>query len=425
MAIADTSGQDVLLKPKSRVGRTTLLAAAALVVTGLSVWVVLPGLQRWSLAEASVVRERLRLATVSRGDFVRDVSVQGRVVAAVSPTLYATQDGTITFFVEAGDRVAQGDRLAVLDSPEITNRLEQERATAQRFQIELERNRIEAKQQKLNNRKTVDLANVQLTAANREKRRSELAYEKNAISQIGYEKAHDELQNAELAHKHAVADATLDSERLDFEQKTKQLEADRQALLVADLERQVAELIILSPVHGIVGNILVDQKTTVGRNQRVASVVDLSQFEIEVQVPESYADDLAIGMAVEVRLGDRIDLATLVSVSPEIIDNQVTGRIRFDGDVPRGLRQNQRLTTRILLESKDNVLMVPRGQFLQSGGGRIAYRVENDLAHRLAIEVGARSLNTVEILSGLQAGDTIVISSIETFEGAQTVVITN
>ena len=305
----------MLLKPKSRVGRTTLLAAAALVVTGLSVWVVLPGLQRWSLAEASVVRERLRLATVSRGDFVRDVSVQGRVVAAVSPTLYATQDGTITFFVEAGDRVAQGDRLAVLDSPEITNRLEQERATAQRFQIELERNQIQAKQQKLNNRKTVDLANVQLTAANREKRRSELAYEKNAISQIDYEKAHDELQNAELAHKHAVADATLDSERLDFEQKTKQLEADRQALLVADLERQVAELIILSPVQGIVGNILVEQKTTVGRNQRVASVVDLSQFEIEVQVPESYADDLAIGMAVEVRLGERMNLATLARKS--------------------------------------------------------------------------------------------------------------
>ena len=425
MAIADTSGQDVLLKPKSRVRRTTLLAAAALVVTGLSVWVVVPGLQRWSQAEASVVRERLRLATVSRGDFVRDVSVQGRVVAAVSPTLYATQEGTITFFVEAGDRVAQGDQLAVLDSPEISNSLEQERATLQRFQIELERNRIQAKQRKLNNQKTVDLANVQLIAANREKRRSELAYEKNAISQIDYEKAHDELQNAELAHKHAVADAALDSERLDFEQKTKQLEAHRQSLLVADLKRQVDELTILSPVNGIVGNILVEQKTAVSRNQRVVSVVDLSQFEIEVQVPESYADDLAIGMAVEVRLDDRVNLATLVSVSPEIIDNQVTGRIRFDGDVPRGLRQNQRLTTRILLESKDNVLMVPRGQFLQSGGGRIAYRVENDIARRLAIEVGARSLNTVEILSGLQAGDTIVISSIDTFEGAETVLITN
>ncbi|MFB3107134.1 MAG: efflux RND transporter periplasmic adaptor subunit, partial [Pseudomonadales bacterium] len=371
--------------------------------------VVVPGLQRWSQAEASIVRERLRLATVSRGDFVRDVSVQGRVVAAVSPTLYATQDGTITFFVEAGDRVAQGVQLAALDSPEISNSLEQEQATQQRFQIELERNRIQAKQRKLNNQKTVDLANVQLIAANREKRRSELAYEKNAISQIDYEKAHDELQNAELAHKHAVADAALDSERLDFEQKTKQLEVHRQSLLVADLERQVDELTILSPVNGIVGNILVDQKTAVSRNQRVVSVVDLSQFEIEVQVPESYADDLAIGMAVEVRLDDRVNLATLVSVSPEIIDNQVTGRIRFDGDVPRGLRQNQRLTTRILLESKDNVLMVPRGQFLQSGGGRIAYRVENDIARRLAIEVGARSLNTVEILSGLQAGDTIVI----------------
>lgn len=102
VAIADTSGQDVLLTPKSRTRRALLAAVAAVAVTALTVWIVVPGLQRWSQAEASVVRERLRLATVARGDFVRDVSVQGRVVAAVSPTLYATQDGTITFFVEAG-----------------------------------------------------------------------------------------------------------------------------------------------------------------------------------------------------------------------------------------------------------------------------------------------------------------------------------
>jgi len=66
-------------------------------------------------------------------------------------------------------------------------------------------------------------------------------------------------------------------------------------------------------------------------------------------------------MQAEVRTGSSLYLATLVAVSPEIIDNQVTGRVRFNDQVPAGLCQNQRLTTRILLEEKNNVLMVQRG----------------------------------------------------------------
>ena len=180
-----------------------------------------------------------------------------------------------------------------------------------------------------------------------------------------------------------------------------------------------------SPVNGIVGNLLVDQKTTVARNQAVLSVVDLSQFEIEQQVPESYADDLAIGMAAQVHIGAVVHDATLVSISPEIINGQVTARVRFDGDPPQGLRQNQRLTTRILLEAKDDVLMVRRGQFLETGGGRIAYVVVDDMAQRRTIEVGGRSLSDVEVHTGLKAGDTIVISSTDAFNGAQTVLITD
>ncbi len=425
MAIADTSAQDVLLNPKSRGRRTLIVVVVAAIVLGIGGWFTIPALKRWSEAEASVTRERLRLATVTRGDFVRDVSVQGRVVAAVSPTLYATQAGTITFQVDSGDRVSAGDVTAIIDSPEISNRLEQEQSTLERLQLELERHRIQSKQDRLQNQKAVDMANVQLTAADREKRRAELAYAKEAISQIDWEEAHDDLQKAEFAQKHAIADAALADERLVFEARTKQLEADRQGLLVSDLQRQVNELTMRSPVNGIVGNLLVDQKTTVARNQAVLSVVDLSQFEIEQQVPESYADDLAIGMAAQVHIGAVVHDATLVSISPEIINGQVTARVRFDGDPPQGLRQNQRLTTRILLEAKDDVLMVRRGQFLETGGGRIAYVVVDDMAQRRTIEVGGRSLSDVEVLTGLKAGDTIVISSTDAFNGAQTVLITD
>ena len=395
-----------------------VLTAAALLA--------MPTLTRWFEAEMSVSRERLRTAKVTRGDLVRDVSVQGRVVAAVSPTLYATQAGTITFQVEAGDMVSAGDVLAVIDSPEVANRLEQEEATRSRRAIEVERQRIQAEQHKLATRKAVDLASVALTAARREARRADQAYATEAISQIDFEKAHDELRSAELAHEHAAADAELEAERLDFELRTLELELERQRLLVHDLRRQVDELSIRSPAAGIVGNRLVEQKTAVGPNMPVLGVVDLSRFEVEAQVPESYADDLAVGMAAEVRVGQVPKAATLVAVSPEVMDGSVTVRLRFDDDAGTvGLRQNQRLTTRVLLEAKYGVLRVTRGQFLESGGGRIAYVLEGDMARRRGIEIGARSLNAVEVVAGLNAGDEIVVSGIEGFEGKETVLVTD
>jgi HlyD family secretion protein len=94
--------------------------------------------------------------------------------------------------------------------------------------------------------------------------------------------------------------------------------------------------------------------------------------------------------------------------------------------MPPGLRQNQRLTTRILMEEKNAVLTLQRGQFLDSGGSRIAYVLDEDnVAHRRSIEVGARSLAAVEIVHGLNEGEVVVISSIDQFRSADTVLVTN
>ncbi len=422
--IADTTAQDVKVESASSRSRTLSIAAAVFALAVLLALLAGPALTRWWNAEHSIPHDRVRVATVQRGDFTRDVAVQGRVVAAVSPTLYAADEGTITFSVNAGDRVADGTILAKVESPELANRLQQEQALLSRKQVELDRQAIQSKQQRLTNQKTADLAQLALTAAQRESRRATDAYEKEAISKHDYEKALDDLESAEYAHRHAVADADLDNERLAFEQRTKQLEVDQQALLVQDLSRQVAALTLRSPVTGVVGNLLVEQKTNVTRNQPVMSVVDLGQFEVEAQIPESYADDLAIGMRAEILVNQRQFPAQLVSVSPEIIDNQVTARLRFAEAVPDGLRQNQRLTTRVLLEEKSDVLIVDRGQFLESGGGRIAYRLDGDVATRVNIVVGARSLNVVEITDGLRDGDRIIVSSTETLNDANTILLT-
>jgi HlyD family secretion protein len=71
----------------------------------------------WLGSESVTSRERLRLAEVSRGHFVRDVAAEGTVVAAVSPTLFAVAPGTVSYLVRAGDSVTKGEALATVWLP--------------------------------------------------------------------------------------------------------------------------------------------------------------------------------------------------------------------------------------------------------------------------------------------------------------------
>jgi HlyD family secretion protein len=406
--------------------RKRLLLSAVGVVAITAAWLAAPVVGRWADATISVPVERVRIATVKLGDLVQDVSVQGRVVAAVSPTLYATAAGTITLEAEAGERVLEGQVVASVVSPELTNELQQAESVLAQRQMELERQRIESRQLALEKRKAADLADVALIAAKREKRRADKANELGVIPEIDYEKAQDDLRNAELAYTHAIADADLFDERLAFELRASEFDVGRQELFVGDLRRQVDALSIKSPVAGIVGDLLVAQKAAVSRDTPVMAVVDLSRFEVDAQIPESYADDLAIGMTAEVLVGGERYAGHVTAVSPEIVNNQVASRVRFSGNTPNNLRQNQRLTVRVLLAEHNDVMMVQRGQFLDSGGGRIAYIVtEEGMAEKRQIETGARSLGAVEIVAGLRPGDNIVISNLDAFRSAETVLLTD
>jgi HlyD family secretion protein len=194
---------------------------------------------------------------------------------------------------------------------------------------------------------------------------------------------------------------------------------------VHELERQVTALEIKSPVEGLVGQLLVAQRATVAANTPVVTVVDLGAFELEIRVPDSFARDLAIGMGAEIRAGAANFAGRVRSVSPEVIDGNVATRLEFVDKRPDGLRQNQRLSARILIEERPNVIKVERGPFVESGGGNSAYFVVDGIAERRAIRTGAVSLDAVEITSGAVVGDQIVVSGADAFGDGQRVRIGN
>jgi HlyD family secretion protein len=421
--IRDTSDQDINLTPPPSDWHKKPRLWAAIIGLVVLVYLAFPFIQKIQGASVSVALERVRLGVVERGDLIRDVSAQGKIIASVKPVLFSPSSGRVSLKVRAGDTVQKGDSIAQIFSPELVSQHQQENSQLESLRSEVSRQEIQTRTEKLALQQSLDLAEVTSIAASREKRRADTAYEKGIISVQDFEKAADDLHRAELEHQHLEEANVLRIERLNLELEMLNHDFSRQQFLVNDLLRKVEELAITSPVTGVVGNIEVNEMDFVSQYQALLSVVDLSVYEVEVAVPESHADDLALGIDAEIALGGETFAGILTSISPEVQDGKVNCQVRFKEGSPASLRQNQRVSVRILLETKFQVLTVNRGNFMQATAGRFAYLVNDGIATKTAIEVGSTSVSKLEITGGLEEGDVIVISGAGYFDDQDQVLL--
>jgi HlyD family secretion protein len=420
--LRDTAAQDrPIERPSLRRRHGKLVVAVLAGVVGLcvlvGVWL------RYSGAGGSVDRSRLTIATVERSSFVRDIVADGQVIAAVSPTLYADSLGTVSLKVHAGDSVSRGQVVAVIDSPDLTARLAQEEASAVGLRIDWQRATLDADRTLSQLKDAFEQAQVDQRTAQRELDRSRKAYELGSYTELQALKAQDALEKAQFSYTQARLNYESQPKLNRFDVDSKKALYDRQELLVGDLHRQVERLNVRSPVEGQVGRVDVADRASVAKDAPLLSVIDLSALEIEIKVIESFARDLRAGMTADLDGGGGHFKAVVSGVSPEVIAGQVTARLRFVGDKPSGLRQSQRMSVRIFIDRRENVLMVDRGTFIDQDGGAFVYLVHGNLAERRPVRLGAASIAKVEILEGLGVGDQVVVSGTDAFNGAERVIL--
>jgi HlyD family secretion protein len=422
--LRDTSAQDRVIEPQSPFKRHRKIIIAVLALA-LALIVLAVYLMRYSGAGVSVDRARVAIATVERGSFVRDIAADGQVVAAVSPTLYANALGTVTLKAHAGDSVVKGQVLAIVDSPDLTAKLSQEDATLAGLRLDWQRATLEAEHKLAQLRDAYDQAQVDLKTAQRERDRSRKAYELGSYSELQALKAEDSLEKAQFAFEQAKSNYESQPKQNHFDIDSKKALLDRQQFLEADLKRQVDGLNVKSPVDGQVGQVQVADRASVAKDAPLLTVVDLSALEVEIKVTESLARDLRPGMTADLDGGGHHWQGSVSGVSPEVVAGQVTARLRFGDEKPAGLRQSQRLSVRIFIDRRDNILMVDRGSFVDQEGGGFAYVVHGNIAERRPVQLGAASIAKVEVLDGLAIGDQIVISGTDAFKGAERVILSH
>ena len=213
--IQGTSQQDkVIQRPaKSRLRRLlpTMTSAGVLIIVAAVIFQFLN-----QNAILTLSRTQMQFATVQRGDLVRDISVQGRIVAANAPTLYSQDTGQVQLFKQPGETVTQGDLLATITSPTLQNDLQQQEAVLAGMQSEAQRAELTAREQQLDTEQVMNTAHVNLLAAKRELQRARQSIEFGVIRQLDFDIAEDNVTTAELEFDHAKRKVELARDKLRF-----------------------------------------------------------------------------------------------------------------------------------------------------------------------------------------------------------------
>ena len=413
---------DRIIDPKENRGKRTRKAAYWLVVL-LAVGAGTYLLVRWIRPAAD--EDRLRFATVERGDVQNTVNATALVLPAFEEQLNAPVATRIEeVLLTAGKEVGEGDLLIRLDQDYVRLQLD-----GRRDQLAIRENNIGL----LNLEYDRDLQQLTYDA---EIKKLELAAARAQLEdarrllQIGGA-TEEEVEAAELR----VRISELESGKLDNQlaysknslagrKRRLQLEVGVEEKEVRQLSRRLRETDVRAPRAGVVTWINENIGQQVAEGTALARIADLGRYRVEGTLSDRYAEQLSVGMPVRMHVGrDRL-AGTVTAILPEVNNNTIRFRVALDEADSDGLRPNLRAELYLITNERNDVLRVKNGPTF--GGGRMqsVFVVRGGEAVRTEVQTGIRNGDFVEIVSGLRAGDKIIISDTEEFERMSTLQLT-
>lgn len=369
----------------------------------------------------SVRASELSFGVVERGDLEVMVPASGRVVPAVEEIIISpVSTRLLRAFALPGDSVAEGTPLLELDlEAELTdyNKTLDERAMGNH----------RLKQLRMSNNTTLSDLAMQIEV----KEMQVKGYEVD----VANERRLDSLGSG-TGDRVRQAETSLRVARLELKQLREKLGNERHIAAAAEQAEQLAVNSIdkdlamrrltlergrvMAPISGALTFLRTDIGSQVSAGERLAVVADLSRFKIAAKVPEGSAAKIGVGAPVEVRIGGESLSGTVSNVNPQATGGQVDFIVRLDEPSHRRLRSGLSTELFVSYGSRSDILLLPRAKYYTAPG---EYRLfvqdsEGTIAKR-TVRLGEGSRRYVEVVSGLQLGDKVVVSDMSQYENAK------
>lgn len=410
----DIARPDLVARKKSQ--KIALLASAIAglaIVTGLAI-----GLGN---SAPSVSRENLLLDTVRKGTFVRGVRGTGKLIPSQTRLAVARTEASVDrILVRAGSEVESDTIIISLVNPLVEERLQT--ANAAFSAAESDHIALRAKLQSDMFTIQSELAEVRgdYESAKIQEEAGLRASEMGVLSDVEYRRMKVEV--VQLRERLKLAEQRVGQFKFNLEAQVG-ASASRLSQLknAADLRAAEAEsLQVRAGMNGILQRIEVEEGQRVAVGDNLARVAKPEGLIAELLIPESQASQLQIGLPATIQAGNKQIAGQILRVDPAISKGAVRVEISLTSDVPEGARPEQSIEGSITLGEVPQSLYVRRPVNTSPNRSGFVYKIiDSDTAERTAVQFGAESVTEVQILSGLEEGDQIVLSDLGSIEGAE------
>lgn len=366
-------------------------------------------------------KDTITVAAAKDGEFNDYIRVTGQVKPMTTIQLSPQEGGVVQeILVEEGSAVKAGQPLLVLSNDDLDLQILTAEAELAEKENILRNTMISMEQQRLSVRQDQMQYELDIRRGKRNYEQQKALYDDKLVAKEDYLKAKEDYDLAakkyELICERAVQDSLYRSSEIGQMQES----LDNMRKNMQLIRRRKDNLVIKAPIDGELGLLDVVLGQSIVSGTKIGQINSVGSYKAEAQIDEHYIDRVTVGLEASFERQDSTYRMSIRKVYPEVRDGKFQADFKFEGAQPDNIRTGQTYYLNLQLGQPEEAVIIPRGTFYQSTGGKWIYVMSKDgtRAYKRSIRIGRQNPQNYEVLEGLEAGEKVIVSSYDNYGDA-------
>ncbi|MGA7887805.1 MAG: HlyD family efflux transporter periplasmic adaptor subunit [Acidobacteriaceae bacterium] len=409
---------------KKKRRRQILIGCIAAAVLGGAAWAVM----RLKPAIPTVDASTVWPDTVKRGDMVVQVRGLGTLVPreeSISLVPAQTDATVVSIRVLPGAMVKPDTVIMVLSDPQLQQELLSAQLAVKGAEADYRNLQAQLQNTLMGTKSTAAAVNAQYSQAELTANTDEQLYKLGVISGLQNDEAKSTAEQLTTQHQLSQQQLQVQQQAIEIQLASEQTKIDQAKAQLGLYEKQEAALNVTPGIAGVLASlptpVQVGEHVTAGTS--VAEVIIPNQLKASLQIAETSANNIQLGQPAEVDTHNGVIPGHVTRIDPSVLNGTRTVDVTLDGPLPSGAVPELSVDGTIDLEHLHDVLYVGRPAFGNADSTISLFRINPDgkTATRVQVKVGKASVTQIQILSGLQQGDRVILSDMSRYDTADEV----
>ncbi|MDD2416724.1 MAG: efflux RND transporter periplasmic adaptor subunit [Parabacteroides sp.] len=370
-----------------------------------------------SLMQPSLTRKGLLMSKVDKGVIEVSVNASGKVIPSFEEIINSPINSRILeIYKKGGDSVDLGTPILKLD-------LQSAETEYNKLLDEEQMKRLQLDQLRVTNRSKLSEMEMKLKVSRMELNRKEVELRNERYLDSLGAGTTDKVRQAELSFNVGQLQLKEDEQKYLNEQalgkadlKVKELELNIFRKGMAETKRTLEDAQIRSPRKAVLTYVNNEVGAQVGQGNRIAIVSDLSHFKIEGEIADTYGDRIATGNKVMVKIGSDKLAGTVSDVTPLSKNGVISFTVQLEKDNHPRLRSGLKTDIYVMNAVKDDVMRIANGSYYVGKGEYELFVAKGNQLIKRKVQLGDSNYEFVEVVSGLQPGEEVVVSDMSNYK---------